>query len=493
MDNDRKFFFFVLLGTTILHVTLAVWAPVSGDEVYYWDCSRHPDWSTFDQPPLVIWAMIPCRAVLGETSLAIRAPAIIASLFIALALVPMVRRLGGGLRTAGIAYLVLHGTPLVFLGSPYASTDIAMIAFYSWATVAAMAVADGDRRGWWGFGFAIGIGFLAKFPMVLALAAIGAAVIWGEGKRHLKSATPYLAAVLAFACTTPVWIWAMEHNWDNITFQLHDRHRPTGFTLKFLGEYLAANLAILSLPLVIAMVIAWWLALKRPEPAWRVAVVSAVTPFAFFGFLALRSRMSPHWGVPGTVVAVAILVMMNFRFRRGLVAAGILFGGLLVAAALAIIAAPEKFLEIQWAYAGRPNRVSTSKAAKMIGNEEIARKIAARLEPGEIMASSSYTNTHLVGFYSGGELETRLANINDGLHGLASLYWHRPADLAGRDFLFVDDDHRGDMQILLEPICSSVEAQPPIEIHRHGQFIRSLRVLRCRDLQEPVPAFTRLE
>jgi len=493
MENDRKFFLLVLLGTTLLHVTLAVWAPVSGDEAYYWDCSRHPDWATFDQPPLMIWAMIPFRAVLGETSLAIRAPAIIASLFIALALVPLVRRLGGGLRTAGIAYLILHGAPLVFLGSSYASTDIAMICFYSWATVAAMAVADGDRRGWWGFGLAIGIGFLAKYPIVLALTAIGAAVIWGEGKRHLKSATPYLAAMLAFACTTPVWIWTLEYNWDNITFQLQTRHHDTGFTMKYLGEYVAANLALLSLPLVIAMVIAWWLALKRPEPAWRVAVVSAVTPFAFFGLLAIRTRMSPHWGVPGIVVAVAILVMMNFRFRRGLITAGIIFGGLLLTVALGIVAAPEKVLEIQWVYAGQPARVNTSLAAKMIGNEEISRKMAARVTSGQTIASTGYTDTHLIAFYSGGTLETRLANINDGQHGLSSLYWHHPADLIGRDFLVVDDDNKGNMRILLEEIFASVEEQPPIEIHRHGQLIRRMRVLHCLDLQQAVPDFTRLE
>jgi hypothetical protein len=59
--TDKRFFLFVLLGTTLLHVFIAVATPVSGDEAYYWDCSRHLDWSYFDQPPLVIWAMIPFR------------------------------------------------------------------------------------------------------------------------------------------------------------------------------------------------------------------------------------------------------------------------------------------------------------------------------------------------------------------------------------------------------------------------------------------------
>jgi 4-amino-4-deoxy-L-arabinose transferase-like glycosyltransferase len=493
MTDEKRFFLWVLLGTTLLHIVIAVATPVSGDEAYYWDCSRHADWSYFDQPPLVIWAMIPFRAVLGETNLAVRSPAILASVLIALALLALVRRLGGGHREAAAAYLLLHGTPLVFLGSAYASTDIAMIAAYTIATAAAMAVADGERRGWWAFGLAIGLGFLAKFPMVLALAVIGAAVIWGEGKRHLRSATPYLAAALAFALTAPVWIWAARNNWANITFQLEGRHQSAGFTLKFLGEYLGANLALLSPFLAIALTGAWWIARRYHEPAWRVAFVAAATPFLFFGLLALRSRMSPHWGAPGLVVAAAMLVLVPFRFRRALVIVGVVMGLLLSGTVLAIVAFPERLLEIQWTYSGRPGRVSTSSAAAMIGNDEIVREVATRLESGELMTSSSYTNTHLLAFLSGGELETRLANVNDGLHGLASLYWHEPDDLMGRDFLFVAHDRRGDMHEKLQEIFAEVDEQPPIEITRQGRVVRSLRVLRCRDLRQPRPAFTRLE
>ena len=101
--------------------------PLSGDEAYYWDCSRHLDWSYFDQPPLVIWAMIPFRALLGETALAVRAPAILASLLLALFLIPLVRRLGGTYRETLWAYLLLQIMPVYFLASSYASTDVAMV------------------------------------------------------------------------------------------------------------------------------------------------------------------------------------------------------------------------------------------------------------------------------------------------------------------------------------------------------------------------------
>jgi 4-amino-4-deoxy-L-arabinose transferase-like glycosyltransferase len=469
MSDDSRFFYWVLLGTTVLHVAVAVVVPVSGDEAYYWDCSRHLDWAYFDQPPLVIWTMIPARAALGETALAVRTPAIVASLIMALALLGVVRRLGGGPREAAIAYLVLHGTPLVFLGSSYTSTDIAMIAAYTVASWAAMAVADGELRAWWGFGAAIGLGFLAKFPMVLALTSIMAAVVWGEGRRHLRRATPYFAAALAFVVTAPVWIWGAHHDWVNILFQLTARHRPTGITLSHLGEYLGANLALLSPPLAIALVVAWWLAWRRTEPAWRVAVVAAATPFVFFGVLALRSRMSPHWGVPGLVTAAAVLVVLT------------------------VVAFPDRVLDLQWTYSRRPNRINTSSAiAMIIGNDELARQVASRVAPGELVASSSYTLTHLLAFLSRGTVDARLADIGHGRHGLASLYWYPPDELVGRNVLFVTT-HDGDAtDEALATIFSEVAEEAPIEIVHDGRVVRRLRVLRCSDLEQPVPAFTRL-
>ena len=148
MHWSRRRYGWLLVGALGLHALLAVALPISGDEAYYWDCSRHPEWATFDQPALVIWAMIPFRAMLGETSLAVRAPALLASLGIGLILLPLMRRLGGAEREAAHAYLLLHATPLFFLGSFYASTDVAMVAAMLGATWAAAAIVQGERRAW---------------------------------------------------------------------------------------------------------------------------------------------------------------------------------------------------------------------------------------------------------------------------------------------------------------------------------------------------------
>jgi 4-amino-4-deoxy-L-arabinose transferase-like glycosyltransferase len=487
---DRRWFLAVLLALTALHMALAAALPLSGDEAYYWDCSRHPEWSTFDQPSLVIWSMIPFRALLGETRLAVRTPAIVASLLLGLMLRPLIRRLGGSTRQATLAYLGLHLTPLVFLGSFYASTDVAMTTAYLGAAWAAVALAQGERRAWWGFGVAAGLGFLAKFPVVTVLPALLPALFRGPARAHLKTATPYLAAALSLLLTAPVWIWAAQHDFDNIAFQLKGRHDSPTSGLENLARYLG-GIALLVTPfLLVALAIAWWRSRRPRRPDWLAARVAAATPLLLFGAVGLKTSVSPHWGTTGIVVAVALLVLAPFRGRRWLVACGAAFGLAISLLAVAAIVARERLIAIEWPSAGRPAQSFASALATTIGHDEIVDRIEAALGPDELVASESYSDVHLYAFLSGGRMPTRLARIRGGQHGLASLYWYRPHELRGRDVLFVTE--RPNQEDRLRPLFEEVRAEPPIEVVRGGAVIRRVLLYRCRNLLRPEGVFTHL-
>jgi 4-amino-4-deoxy-L-arabinose transferase-like glycosyltransferase len=489
--DSRWLFVAVLVGTTLLHTILAVSLPVSGDEAYYWDCSRHLAWAYFDQPPLVIWAIAPFRAILGETRLAVRAPALIASLLIGAFMLPLVRRMGGGPREASVAYLLLHGTPLFFLGSFYCSTDSIMIAAFLAATVSAVAIAQAERSAWWGVAVAVGLGFLAKFPIVLVLPALLPAVVRGPAWRDLRRPTPYLAGALCLALTTPVWLWGAGHDWANIAFQLTGRHESRGLELQFLVEFLAGNLLLATPTLAAAVVVAWWLGKHRHDPGWMAARIAAATPLAVFAALSLLTRVSPHWSAPGMVVAFAALAMVGFRGRRVLVSLGVAFGLAVSLAAIWVVLSPERLLDAEWSYEGRPHRISTDKLAALLANNEITAAVASARRPHELVASESYSTVHLLAFLSGGTLPTRLAHVKPGKHGLASLYWYSPQSLRGIDVLFVTEKRQVDER--LREIFEEVEEEKPIEIVRDGSVVRAMRLLRCRNLLHPEGVFTRLQ
>jgi 4-amino-4-deoxy-L-arabinose transferase-like glycosyltransferase len=480
----------IVLGLTLLHGLLAGLLPLSGDEAYYWDCSRHLDWSYYDQPPLVIWLMTVTRALLGETRLAVRAPSILASLVLALCLLPLARSLGGDARHAGIAYLLMHGMPILFLGSFYASTDMVMTAAYVGAAWAAVAIAQGSRRAWWGFAVAIGLGFLAKHPVVLVLPALIPALIRPATRRQLRTAAPYLAALLAALLTTPVWLWGARHDWDNLAFQLVDRHQRSGLDWQYLAELVAANLLLATPFLITGMLIAAVKGWRRQEPGWQALVIAAAAPLLFFAMVALVTRVGPHWTGPGLVLAVLALALVRFRGWRLLAAAGMVLGLSLSAAVVVVAHQPESLLGLSWSYQGRPHRISTGKVAAAIGNDEIVAAVTAARAEGELVASESYSKIHLLAFKSRGQLPVRLAHVKPGKHGLASLYWYPAEELRGRDVLFVTEKQQVDER--LRQIFAEVEEESPVTVERNGQVIRTVRLLRCQDLRHPEGVFTRI-
>lgn len=479
---------FLLLAALLVHTLLAVSLPVSGDEAYYWDCSRHLDWSYFDQPPLVIWSMVPFRAVFGESRIAVRAPAVLASLLLGIFLLGLVRRLGGGPREAAWAYLVLHAMPLFFIGAFYTSTDVVMTSAFVAAAWAAAALAQGERRAWWGFGLAVGLGFLAKFPVVLVLPALLPVLIRKETRRDLATPVPWLAGLAALGLTAPVWIWGARHGWDNITFQLSGRHHEGALTLKYLGEFLGANLLLATPTLFVAGAVAVWLALRSRDPARVAVALAAVGPFAVFGAVALRERVGAHWGGPGLVVAMALAAVTPLAWRRAAVVAGAVFGLVLSTAVVVVALVPERLAAVEWSYRGRPHRISTRKLAAAVGNREIARRVAARRK-GRLVASESYSTVHLLAFLSRGDIPTRLAHVKAGKHGLASLYWYPPENLRGRDMLVVTE--KPEIREALGRLFARVEPEAPIVLRR-GPITRVITLYACTDLLHPEGAFTRL-
>lgn len=506
-----KRYLLVIAVLTLIRIVGSSLVPVSGDEAYYWDCSRHLDWSYFDQPPLVIWAIAPFRLLLGDTALAARAPAIVASVLLALFLIPLVQRLGGGIRETMLAYLLLQIMPIYFLGSSYASTDVAMVTAYVGATWAAVALAQGERRAWWGFGLACGVGFLAKFPVVLVAVALIPA-LWQKSVRDdLRTPTPWLAGLLSLLLTAPVWIWGARHDWDNIAFQLTGRHSGMGESgrgfsnmLSLLGsewdllqgpkhllEFIGANMGFATPFLFVGILMALWSARGRKETGWSVFRVAAVTPLLFFAIISLKQRVGAHWGAPTLALGVVALALVAVPGRRWLAIAGAVFCLGIILPALYLVLDPEVLLGIPAIASRSDERIANSPISYLYGGDEVVEKVLARVGPGELVASDSYTITHLLAFDSEGELETRLGNVMYGLHGLASLYWHTPESLEGADILFLTDEKKKILERLGDLFADCREEQP-IEIYRRGRMVRYEDVLRCRDLQQPVPAFTRL-
>jgi hypothetical protein len=169
------------------------------------------------------------------------------------------------------------------------------------------------------------------------------------------------------------------------------------------------------------------------------------------------------------------------------------FGGLVTAFVLVVVCLPGPLFNADWTRSAASYDIRTKVLYPLLGDPEIVREIERRRRPDEFVASESYTAVHLFSFLSDRQrLPFLLADVNHGEHGLASLYWHAPGDLEGRNVLFVTRNSGLTLERLKRHFAR-VEELAPIEIKRGDELIRSYRVFRGVDLDNVVPAFSRLD
>jgi 4-amino-4-deoxy-L-arabinose transferase-like glycosyltransferase len=273
----------------------------------------------FNKPPLLAWFMVASGWIFGGLGeFAIRLPALIATLAIALtvyALVSSVVSCSAALFAAALAML----TPIIMLVAAVGETDVLTTAF----CFAAFAVfAGGDRFDlvsfwrWVAFGLLIGAAALTKGPIPLVFPVGGIAyftLIQGSARDLLFL---LLAAFLAFAMlavwavpnlTTDTWaIWMAQMRID------HALHPESIVDFLFSMVRFPADVFVESLPTSLlalpAMVAPYRRRFQLPE---RLSIALTCYSLVGIAILTLASAKSARYAMPA-VPAFAVLAGLFF-------------------------------------------------------------------------------------------------------------------------------------------------------------------------------------
>jgi 4-amino-4-deoxy-L-arabinose transferase-like glycosyltransferase len=189
---------------------------LSGDEAHYWDWSRQLDWSYYSKGPLVAYIIRASCWAFGQDSMpAVRFPAVVLAAGTSILTYLLTRKLFGSDRLALGTVLLYHVVPMFVAGSMLMTIDPPF--FFCWALATyllAHAALDGRRWAWPVIGVVVGVGFLAKYsmllwfvPMLLFLATDR------EARRLLRSPGPWVAMGLSLLFLTPVVVWNARHGW----------------------------------------------------------------------------------------------------------------------------------------------------------------------------------------------------------------------------------------------------------------------------------------
>ena len=214
----------VFAAVALCWVSAAWLMPLVQDEAYYFAWAQHLAFGYFDHPPVV--ALIGWASTFAHASPFIaRIGTLITAAMTFAATARLFRILGLRTPTAqATALLLAYGNVMGLILGVITTPDTGLMLAWTIALSEAALALQGAQRRWLSAGLATGLGFLAKYMMVL----IGPVFLWAliaEAKRApkqaaLRSPWPYLGALVALVVVLPHLAWNADNDWITMRFQL---------------------------------------------------------------------------------------------------------------------------------------------------------------------------------------------------------------------------------------------------------------------------------
>jgi 4-amino-4-deoxy-L-arabinose transferase-like glycosyltransferase len=279
----------------ILRALMAALLPLSADEAYYWLWSLHPAWGYLDHPPMIAWLIAPGTALFGATSLGVRFAGLVLSIPATWLVWNTATLVFRDDRRAALAALFFNLTLMASVELLAATPDMpSVVTAAAMLWTLAKLQASGNGRWWLAYGVAAGLGLLSKYSaLFLGLGTLIWLVADPRGRTWLRTPWPYLAALVALAIFAPHLVWQSQHQWQTFAFQF-SRVAGGHPTLRFVGEFLAAQLGLATPVIFVLMLLGLWAASRRASDGFFLAVPVWVG-LAYFLEHALHDRVQGNW------------------------------------------------------------------------------------------------------------------------------------------------------------------------------------------------------
>ncbi len=336
--NVTAFVWLIVSLVLLARGVVAFTVPLTGDEAYYWEWSRHLAFGYVDHPPLVAWT-IAAFAPLGHTAGFVRLGFVLCGLAASLGVAGCAIEITGDRRAGAVAALALALTPLASLAFGSASPDGPYLMFWALALwFGARAFKRNDLASWVLLGAALGGVLLSR---VLGFALLFGVIAYActPGVRHVWRRGLPLALAVAFVLCLPFVLWNATHDWVTLTFALIYRHEEVHrFSLSRVRDLLLTQAAAYSPGIFLAVL----LLAVRPRNAFLAW--AAIPQLLVVTLLSFVERVEIHW-IFGTLVSLAAMLgvaytQLSHRLKIVWTTICVVPGAILVPAILVFCFAP---------------------------------------------------------------------------------------------------------------------------------------------------------
>ncbi len=285
-----------------------------GDESYYWDWSRQPDWCYYSKPPMVAWLIGLSTWLFGDNTVAVRLPAVVLGT-VFLAYFQALAQACYGKRAAAFALLLMLATPDNVVANLVMTIDPPLYCFWIISLYYLhKALFQRQTRAWLWAGCAAGLALLSK-QVAIALPIMLLLFIGLDRQRYhyLKREfwlylTPIILALL------PILIWNHLHDWIMFAHsKSHFTGKPAGAGTsiwKYTRDFFVYQILLIS-PLIFGLVIA--VSLKNLTAYRHLAAqeqfLTLMGPVLLLGVLVLSfiQKVQGNWPMPFYFSALILL------------------------------------------------------------------------------------------------------------------------------------------------------------------------------------------
>jgi hypothetical protein len=290
---------FALIGAAAIWrlAYLAYFCPLdlAPDEAYYWDWSRHLDWSYHSKGPLVAWLIRLSCGAFGDTMLAVRLLAVVCGALLQAGLYVLTVQVQRSNKLAFGVVAVSLTLPIVAAGSVLMTTDAPFVAAWMWALVFGhRAAIHQERWAWPAAGVCTLLGVLAKHTMVLWLPSFALFLLTTPDLRS-RFKRPGFWIMTAIGClgAVPILAWNVTHGWVTLWHtQVHAGFQGTE-TATWLGpfQFVGIQFAVLMGFWFIVWARAMWdhRPTRETDPGARFLWWMSAPAFVFFGLFSITN------------------------------------------------------------------------------------------------------------------------------------------------------------------------------------------------------------
>jgi len=297
----------------ILRAVMAALLPLSADEAYYWLWSKHLAAGYFDHPPMIAWLIRAGTMLAGDTPLGVRLMGVVLSIPASWFVWKTADLMLGDKNRAGLAVLFFNLTLMIAVELLAATPDMpSVVTSAAFLYCLAQVQASGKGHWWIAAGIAAGLGLLSKYS---ALFLGAGTLLWlavdarqrraadaapttkradaPKTTKWLVTPWPYLGGALALAIFSPNLVWQSQHHWQTFLFQF-GRVGAAQFTLRYLGEFLAAQMGMAT-PFIFVLMVLGLVRGTRRDSILLLPAVLAWTGLGYFLQHSLHDRVQGNW------------------------------------------------------------------------------------------------------------------------------------------------------------------------------------------------------